>query len=161
MTQLITPRLMTLRKTAMKEKDQAAKSSLQALAAAFKTFQLDARAKATDKTVEVVLTEADEVGIVVKQIKQRQESVKMFQKAGREDLRDAEEAEIKYLEQFLPQALTEEEVIAGVDAVFASFDEAPQMAQMGQIMAKLGSMKGKTDMGKLSGIVRSKIMKKD
>lgn len=150
MTELIAPRIMELRKKAMKEKDVAAKGALQALSAAFKQECVDNRID--------VLSQESEMTILVKQIKQRKESIEMFRKADREDLASKEEAEMKFLEEFLPKQMTEDEVVQAVDKVIASMGGSVPKADMGKVMGKLSALKGKADMGKVSGIVRSKLV---
>lgn len=154
MSKLITPQIMALRKKAMLAKDEPAKRSLQALSAAFKNKQFEKR----DNKEDEVLTAEEEISIVVKLCKQRKESIAMFEKADRKDLVLKESTEIAFLEEFLPKALTDEEVMVEIDSVIEAMGGEVPKSQMGQVMGKLSHLKGKADMGKVSGIVRGKLV---
>src|SRR5262245_8182915 len=88
-------------KTAMRAKDSARLSTIRLLQAALKQKEVDER---------VTLTDADVLSIVEKMLKQRRESIAQFEKAGRNDLADKEKAEIKVLQAYLPQQMSEAEV---------------------------------------------------
>jgi uncharacterized protein YqeY len=90
-------------------------------------------------------------------VKQRRDSVAQFEAANRQDLADAEKAEITVLEDFMPQPLTEEEVAALVDNAITE-SGAAGMQDMGKVMGVLKpQIQGRADMGKVSGLVRSKL----
>ncbi len=96
--------------------------------------------------------------VVVKQIKERNESMEEFKKGNRQDLIDKTEEEIKILNEYLPEQLSEEEVLKIVDEIF---DEVKPEGQkdMGKIMKLCQEkLKGKTDMKEVSSIVRSKLV---
>tara|TARA_Y100000588_G_scaffold356233_1_gene412281 strand:+ start:24050 stop:24517 length:468 start_codon:yes stop_codon:yes gene_type:complete len=147
MAELIAPRLMNLRKMAMKNKDAVAKTTLSSIGAAFKQRCVDEKLES--------LTEDQEMAILVKMVKQRKDSIEQFQKAGREDLAEQEAAEIKYIEdEFMPKALTEDEVAELIEAALKE-SGATQMNEMGKVMAILKpQLAGRADMGKASGVVR-------
>lgn len=146
MTELLAPRLMMLRKQAMVEKNEVAKRTLQAVGAAFKQRLVDERLES--------LTAEQELEILVKMVKQRKESIAQFKTAKRQDLVEKEELEVKVLEEFMPKALTEEEI---ENAVAKAIDVvgATSMQDMGKVMGKLKpELNGKADMGKVSDLVR-------
>ena len=90
-------------------------------------------------------------------VKQRRDSVAQYESANRQDLADVEKAEITVLEGFMPQPLTDEEVIALLDSAIAEAQPAG-MQDMGKVMAILKpQIQGRADMGKVSGLVRSKL----
>ncbi|EED24747.1 GatB/YqeY domain-containing protein, partial [Vibrio sp. 16] len=92
-----------------------------------------------------------------KMVKQRRDSVTQFEAAGRQDLADAEKAEITVLEDFMPQPLTEDEVAALVESAIAE-SGAAGMQDMGKVMGVLKpQIQGRADMGKVSGLVRAKL----
>lgn len=159
---LLSPRLMELKKEALLQKKEAKESGsnellvkaetaarmIPAIGAAFKQMQVDERL--TELTVD------QEMSILVKMVKQRKDSVEQFTKGGAMDRAMAEQAEIEYIEQFMPKAMSEDEVIVEVEKAIAETG-ATEMKQMGQVMGKLQHLKGRTDFGKLSGLVRSKL----
>ena len=114
-------------KDAMKAKNTVALSTLRAL----KTALTNAAIESGNK--DNVVSDADALAIVRKQIKQRNDSIEQFETAGRAELAENEKAEITVLEKYLPAALSAEEVSAIVaDAV--SETGASSRADMGKVM---------------------------
>ena len=114
-------------KDAMRAKNSVALTTLRALKTALTNAAIESGNK--DNIVE----EAAALAIVRKQIKQRQDSIEQFEKAGRPELADNEKAEISILEKYLPAALSAEEVSQIVsDAVAES--GATSRADMGKVM---------------------------
>jgi hypothetical protein len=135
-------------KAAMRAKESARLSTIRLLLAAMKQKEVDER---------VELQDADVLSIIEKMLKQRRESIAQFEKAARNDLADAEKAEIAVLSAYLPQQMSEAEV---AEAVAAAIKEsgAAGPKDMGKVMGLLKSkLAGRTDMGKLSGLVKSKL----
>ena len=135
-------------KAAMRAKEAARLGTVRLLLAAMKQKEVDER---------VELTDADVLSIIEKMVKQRRESIAQYEKAARQDLADAEKAEISILSAYLPQQLSEAEV---AEAVAAAIREsgAAGVKDMGKVMGLLKSrLAGRTDMGKLSGLVKSKL----
>ncbi len=90
-------------------------------------------------------------------VKQRRDSVSQFTAAGRDDLAEKESAEITVLEDFMPQALTDEEVAELLDKAIAE-SGAAGMQDMGKVMGVLKpQIQGRADMGKVSQLVKSKL----
>jgi len=118
-------------KAAMRAKDSDRLGTIRLLLSACKQKEVDER---------VVLDDAAVVAIVDKLIKQRKDSVAAFVQAARQDLADKESAEIKVLQAYLPQRLSADEVLAEVR----------------QIVAELGA-KGPGDMGKVMGVVKTRL----
>jgi uncharacterized protein YqeY len=125
--------IMSDLKEAMKAKDTVALTTLRAL----KTALTNAAIESGNKNN--VVEEADALTIVRKQIKQRQDSIEQFEKAGRSELAEGEKAEIVVLEKYLPTALSEDEVAAIVK----------------EALAETGAT-SRADMGKVMGIVQAK-----
>ena len=135
-------------KVAMKEKNVLARTVLRTISSEFKQKKIDDRLDS--------LTEAEELTIIKRMIKQRRDSVQQFKEGGREDLAEQELAEIVIVEQFLPQQMTEEEIGAEVDkAIVATGADSPQ--QMGKVMGALGHIRATADMGIVSKIVKQKL----
>jgi len=135
-------------KTAMRAKDTARLGAVRLLLAAMKQKEVDER---------VDLTDADVLAIIDKMVKQRRESIVQFEKAARNDLAEAEKAEIGVLSGYLPQQLSEAEVVQAIAAAVAE-SGASGVKDMGKVMAVLKpKLAGRTDMGKVSGLVKSKL----
>lgn len=102
-------------------------------------------------------TEEDVLAVVQKEAKQRKDSIAEFEKAKRPELVEKETSELKILEAFLPAQMPEDEVRAIVEQTITEVG-ATSMQDMGKLMGALnGKLKGKADMGIVSGIVRSKL----
>ena len=144
--------VMEKMKEAMKAKDTVALQALRAVKSAFLLAK-------TESGVQEELSEEQEIKIIQKQVKQRKDSAAIFVKQGREDLAAPELAELAVLEQFLPEALSEEE-IEGV--VIATIDDlnASGMQDMGKVMAVMQEeLAGQADGKIISTLVRKHLMK--
>lgn len=134
-------------KEAMKAKDTVALEALRALKSAFLL------ANTSGSGVE--LTEADEIKIVQKLVKQRRDSAAIFGEQGRKDLADPELAQAEVLERFLPAQMSEEEVKSAVEAIIAQTG-ASSMKDMGRVMGIASKeFAGKADGKMISGVVKS------
>ena len=133
-------------KEAMKSKDKIALESLRALKSAFLL------ANTSGSGVE--LSEADEIKIVQKLVKQRKDSAVIFEQQGRADLADPELAQAAVLEKFLPTQMSEAEVKSVIQGIIAQVG-ATGMKDMGKVMG-MGSkeLAGKADGKMISGIVK-------
>ncbi|WP_448246782.1 GatB/YqeY domain-containing protein [Thalassotalea agariperforans] len=133
-------------KVAMRAKDKDRLSVVRMAISAIKQVEIDTKVELDDDGIIAVLT---------KMVKQRKDSIRMFQEGGREELAAKETAEVAALEEFLPQALTEDEISQLIsDAI--SQTGAASMADMGKVMGVLKPlMQGKADLGAVSGKVRA------
>jgi uncharacterized protein YqeY len=135
-------------KLAMKTKDKARLGTIRLALSAIKQREVDER---------ITLTNEDILGVLTKMVKQRRDSVAQYEAASRQDLADAEKAEITVLEDFMPQPLTDDEVAALIDAAISEANPAG-MQDMGKVMGVLKpKIQGRADMGKVSGLVRAKL----
>ena len=133
-------------KAAMRAKDSDRLGTIRMLLAAVKQKEVDERVEVDD----VML-----VAIVDKLIKQRKDSISQFAAAGRQDLADKESAELKVLEAYLPQRLSETEIKAEVAAIVTELG-AKGPADMGKVMGAVkGRLAGKADMGLVSAAVKA------
>ncbi|MDH0866555.1 GatB/YqeY domain-containing protein [Mitsuaria sp. GD03876] len=133
-------------KSAMRAKDSERLGTIRMLLAAVKQKEVDERVEVDD----VML-----VAIVDKLIKQRKDSISQFSAAGRQDLADKESAELKVLEAYLPQRLSEDEIKAEVGAIVAELG-AKGPGDMGKVMGAVkGKLAGKADMGLVSAAVKA------
>lgn len=133
-------------KTAMRNKDSIALSTIRLINAAIKQYEVDHRTEADDVKV---------VEILGKMIKQRKDSAHIYAEAGRTDLADKENAEIAILNRYLPEMLSSETIQAEVAAVIAETG-ASSMADMGKVMGALKTrLAGKADMGEVNKAVKA------
>jgi len=137
---------MTDLKEAMKSKNQPALRAIRAAKAAILLQKTDG--SGTD------LDESGEIKLIQKLVKQRQDSLDIFTKQGREDLAIVEKEEIEVLQKYLPKQLSEDELKPIIQEIISSVG-ASSMADMGKVMG-LASAKlaGKADGKTISGIVR-------
>jgi len=140
----------TALKGAMKARDERRVSTLRLVSAAIKNAEIEAQLAGRPE-----LADGDLVGILQKMIKQRQESVAIYDAAGRKELADRERAEIDVISAYLPQQMSEPQVKA---AIAQAIDQvgAKGIRDMGKVMAalKLGHA-GRMDFGKVSGLVKA------
>ena len=136
-------------KSAMRSKDSSRLGTIRLLLAAIKQKEVDER---------IELIDADIVSIIDKMLKQRRDSISAFSKAARKDLVEKEEFELKVLQAYMPQQLTEPEVEkAIVDAIKSA--GAISMKDMGAIMSILKpELAGKADMADVSQKIKTKLI---
>ncbi|WP_299710560.1 GatB/YqeY domain-containing protein [uncultured Tenacibaculum sp.] len=141
--------VMNKMKEAMKSKDTVALTALRALKSAFMLAKTEAGAGE--------LSSEQELKIIQKQVKQRKDSAEVFVSQNRQDLADPELAEAKVLEQFLPEALSEEAIAEVVVAVIAEVN-AEGMKDMGKVMGIVSKkLAGQADGKTISTIVKQKL----
>ena len=140
--------IMAEMKEAMKSKNEAVLRSLRAIKAEI------IKAK-TDPGAHGEIDEATEQKFLQKMVKQRRDSLEVFEKQGREDLAVKEREELEVIQKFLPKQLTEEEITVAVKNIIASTG-ASSAADMGKVMgAATKELAGKADGKIISGIVKS------
>ncbi len=136
-------------KAAMKAGERAKVDALRLINAALKDKDIEARG--AGKT----LSGDDELALLQKMIKSRQESLEIYEKAGREDLAGKERGEIAVISAYLPQQLSEDEVAAAVKAAIAETGAA-SIKDMGKVVASLkAKYTGRMDFGKASAAVKA------
>ena len=127
--------------SSMKKGEKEATTTLRMFSAEIKKEEIEKKAE---------LTSEETISIVQKMIKQRKDSFSQFEKAGREELAEKEAREISILEQFLPEQLSEEEILQEVNQAIAE-SGAESMQDMGKVMGLLkNKLSGKADMGLVS-----------
>jgi len=135
-------------KLAMKAQDKARLGIIRLIQSEFKRVEVDERIELCDNRVLAILD---------KMIKQRRESAKQFQEAGRTELLNQENYEISVIGEFLPEPLTEAEIATLVDDAFEKVSAIGPQA-MGQVMAILKpKLQGRADISKVSRLVKSKL----
>tara|TARA_B100001175_G_C19206332_1_gene493781 strand:+ start:91 stop:504 length:414 start_codon:yes stop_codon:yes gene_type:complete len=135
-------------KSAMRSKESSRLDTIRLLLAAIKQKEVDERIELVDEDIIV---------IIEKMLKQRRDSIEAFKKADRKDLVEKEEFELKVLQDYMPQQLTEEEVEKIiVDAIESS--GAKSMKDMGLIMGIIKpQLAGKANMADVSQKIKTKI----
>lgn len=133
---------------AMKNKDKDRLSTLRLLKGAMQLEEINKKRELNDEEV---------ISLIAKQIKTRRESILEFEKANREDLKEKTQKEIDILTDYMPEQLSEEEIIKEIDI---AFDEVKptSMKDMRNLMAILNTkLKGKADMSFVSKIIKEKL----
>lgn len=149
MSTLLKDRITEDMKNAMRAKQSDRLGAIRLLLAAIKQKEVDER---------VALDDAAVLGIVEKLIKQRQDSIEQFGKAGRPDLVGKEKDELELLRGYLPQQMSDAELSAAVDAALAESGAIGPQA-MGKAMALLKPrIAGRADMGKASALVKQRLV---
>ena len=142
--------IMTALKAAMKAKDQGALTALRAVKSAILLAQTESGAKEE-------LTEEQELKILQKQVKQRRDSAAIYLEQGREDLAAPEIAEADVINQFLPEAMSEDDIAKIVEDTINKVG-AEGMKDMGKVMGIVSKQIGGQADGKtISTIVRQKL----
>ncbi|GAA0204866.1 GatB/YqeY domain-containing protein [Kangiella japonica] len=141
-------RLKEAMKDAMRAKQKERLSTIRLALSAIKQVEVDTRETLDDAAVLAILD---------KLVKQRRDSIKQYEDAGRQELAEIEKAEIEVLQDFLPAPLTDEEVSALIeDAVNKTGAES--MKDMGKVMGLLKpQLQGRADMGAVSGKIKARL----
>ena len=139
-------------KEAMKAKNERAVSTLRMVNSTLKNADIEARGQA-----KPALGDAEALAILQKMIKQRQESVELYQKGGRADLVKQEQEEIAIISGYLPKQMSEPEMTAAIEAAIKDTGAAG-MKDMGKVIGALRSKyAGQMDFGKASGLVKARL----
>lgn len=134
--------------SAYKAKDALRLGVLRLLKTAAKNLQVELRRPVEDGEL---------LDLVMKQAKQRMDSIEQFRSAGREDLASKEEAELGVIREYMPQPLSAEELAAAIDAAVVA-SGATSMQDMGKVMASImADYKGRVDGKALSAAVRARL----
>jgi uncharacterized protein YqeY len=139
--------------SAMKGGDKAATATIRLIQSALKNRDIELRgASGAPAGDDVLVTE-----VLQKMVKQRRESVALYEQGGRQELADAESAEIAIIEGFLPSQMGEDEARAAIDAIVAETG-AESLKDMGRVMAAVKEKyAGQLDMSKASGMVKARL----
>ncbi len=139
-------------KEAMKARNERAVSTLRLVNSALKNADIEARGQSKPP-----LADAEVVGVLQKMVKQRQESVELYQKGGRDDLVKQEQDEIAIISGYLPKQMSDDEMKAAIEAAIAETG-ATAMKDMGKVIGALrAKYAGQMDMGKASAAVKAKL----
>lgn len=133
-------------KAAMRAKEKERLATLRQISAAIKQYEVDNRQDLDDDGIITILT---------KMCKQRRDSLSQFEQAGRDDLAAIEIAELAIIEEFMPTAMTDDEIASAIAAAIAEAG-ASSPRDMGAVMNLLRpKLQGRADMGAVSGLVKA------
>lgn len=134
---------------AMKARDSVRVSTLRMLSTAFSYEKIEQKRD---------LTNEEELVIIAKEAKKRKEAAEVFKKAGASDKASLEESELKILEEFLPEQISDEDLEKLVDDAIKQLD-ASGMSDMGKVIGAVKQKAGATaDGGKIAKMVREKLV---
>ncbi len=135
-------------KTAMRAKDSVRLGAIRLLQAAIKQREVDER---------IELNDTDVIGAIEKMLKQRRDSITAYESANRQDLADIEKFEVSVLQTYLPQQLTDAEVLSILEQVVVD-TAASGIKDMSKVMAAIKPLVvGRADMGKISGLIKTRL----
>ena len=141
-------RILNDLKEAMKRQDKEALAVIRMVKGAIQMEELNVKHELTDDEV---------IGIIAKQIKTRKESIIEFEKGNRNDLIQKTQGEIAILEEYMPEQMSEEEILKEIDKAFSLLNPTGP-SDMGKLMGHLTPIfKGKADMSNVSKIIRERL----
>lgn len=140
--------LQTAMKDAMRAKEKARLSIIRMMLSDIKRVEVDERIELDDARILAILD---------KMQKQRRDSIAQYEAAGREDLADTEKAELAVIAEFLPTALSQDELSTMVEQAISETG-AQSMKDMGQVMAIVKPQaQGRADMAEVSKLVKARL----
>ncbi|MAJ27770.1 MAG: glutamyl-tRNA amidotransferase [Halieaceae bacterium] len=147
-TENLVARIKASMKKAMKAREKERLATIRLIQAEFKRVEVDERIEIDDARALVIMD---------KMVKQRRDSISQFEAAGRDELAAIERAEITVIQEFLPQQLSEDEIVAIIDEALSGID-ATGMSAMGPLMGVIKpKLQGRADMGAVSKLVKAKL----
>ena len=137
-------------KEAMKAHDMATVAAVRLIIAGQKEKDVEARGKGQKEA-----SDADLMSMMQTMIKQRKESLEIYENAGRSELAAKEKGEIDVIERFLPKQMSDDEIVAAIKEIVAKTG-AQSMKDMGKVMGALrAEYAGQMDFGKASGLIKT------
>jgi hypothetical protein len=138
--------------SAMKAGDKPRTAAIRLIQSALKNRDIELRTGTAPADDDAVVAE-----VLQKMIKQRRESIALYEQGGRAELAEAEKAEVAVIEQFLPQQMSEEQTNAAIDAIVTEIG-ASSVKDMGRVMAALKERHAaQLDMSKASALVKARL----
>ena len=140
-------------KTALKAKDQRTLSTVRLILAALKDRDIAARTRGTGEGI----TDDEILALLQSMIKQRHESIALYEQGGRLELAEQEAEEIEVIKRFLPVQMEEADQVSAVDDTIADL-KAESLKDMGRVMAALKERyAGRMDFAKASALVKTRL----
>jgi uncharacterized protein YqeY len=138
--------------SAMKGGDKARTATIRLIQSQLKNRDIELRTAEKKPEDDAIVTD-----VLQKMIKQRRESIALYEQGGRAELADAERAEVAVIEGFLPRQMSEEETKGAIDSIVAETGAA-SVKDMGRVMALLKERHAtELDMSKASGLVKARL----
>jgi uncharacterized protein YqeY len=135
----------------MRDKDKVRLRTLRSLRSALKNKEIDQR----EEGAETVLSEQDQLSVLRKQVNQRKDSIEQYEDAGRDDLVEQEQAELEVLNEYMPAALSDDELEEILQEIIEDVG-ADSMADMGAVMGRaMDRLKGRVDGGRVQETVQT------
>lgn len=135
-------------KAAMRERDQVRLRTIRSIRAALQQKEIETRSSGAE------LTEQDELALLRKQAKQREDAISQYEDAGRDDLAQKERDELAVIKQYLPTPLTDDEIRGVIHEVVTATGATSQQA-FGKVMgAVMGRLRGRADGARVQSLVR-------
>ncbi len=135
-------------KVAMKAGDKPRLATLRLISAAIKQIEVDER---------IELDEPATIAVLDKMLKQRRESITQYEKANRDDLIATEQAELELIQEYMPAALPEDQIISIIDDAVSS-SGASSIKDMGKVMGIVKpAVQGKADMSAVSQLIKQRL----
>lgn len=146
---MLKERILADMKAAMKAKDKKRLGIIRLIQAAIKQREVDER---------IDLDDAQVIALLDKMVKQRRESIRQYEQAGRQDLADQESYEIRICQTYLPEAMGAEEIQSHIAAAIAETG-ATTMRDMGKVMGILKpKLQGRADLAAVSALVKQRLL---
>ena len=150
---MLRPRLIDSLKAAMKSRNERSVSTLRLILAALKDRDIAAKGKGNKDGI----SDDEVLGLLQSMIKQRRDSIEMYEKGGRSELARKEAEEITIIEGFLPKQMSEDETTAAIAEIIADVG-AETLKDMGKTMAALKEKyAGRMDFSKASAVVKERL----
>jgi hypothetical protein len=138
--------------TAMKSGDKQRTATIRLIQSAIKNRDIELRTGAAAGDDDAMVTE-----VLQKMVKQRRESIALYEQGGRQELADSEKAEVEVIEGFLPRQMSEDEAKAAIEAIVAETG-ASSVKDMGRVMAAMKERHaGALDMSRASQLVKARL----
>lgn len=151
---MLRDRFTTEMKEAMKAGDKGKLGAIRLIQAALKDKDIEARGNGKEP-----LSDEEILALLQKMVKQRQESIAMYEQGGRTELADQEKNEVAVISSYLPQQMDEAETRAAIEAAIAETGAA-SMKDMGKVVGALrAKYAGRMDFAKASGLVKDMLPK--
>lgn len=148
MSSSLKDRIFADMKSAMRAKDKDRLQTIRLILAAIKQIEVDTREDVDDASVSAILD---------KLVKQRRDSIKQYDDAGRTDLADVERNEMTVIQEYLPEQLSDSDIDDLISEALAATG-ATSMKDMGKVMGMIKpKVQGRADMGKVSGLIKSRL----
>ncbi len=149
MSDALKQRILDDMKAAMRARDKERLGAIRLITASIKQVEVDDRLRSLD--------DARVLAVLQRMLKQRRDAIEQYQKANRQDLADKEAFEIGIIRTYMPQPLSDDELVQLIDSVIQDTGAA-SVKEMGKVMGQLENrVQGRADMGTVSAMVKDRL----